>query len=76
MIRINPLLDDERVAREFVRYIVFHEMLHAALPEEYRNGRRVDHGPVFRQMESRYPHIDSMRSMAKELLSVLLQRSR
>lgn len=71
-IRINPLLDDIRVPREFVAYIVYHEMLHAAVPAELIAGRRRDHGPVFRKFEKQYPDIERMRKMSKELLSVLL----
>jgi len=71
-VRINPLLDDNRVARDFVAYIVFHEMLHAAVPGEHVSGRRMDHGPSFRKLERNYPDIARMRQMAKELLNVLL----
>ncbi len=71
-VRIHPLLDDVRVPRAFVAYIVFHEMLHAAVPGEQRADRRVDHGPVFRQLEGRYPDIARMREMARDLLPVLL----
>jgi len=71
-VRINPLLDDARVPREFIAYIVFHEMLHAAVPGEHVAGRRMDHGPSYRKLEGRYPEIGRMRQMAKDLLRVLL----
>lgn len=71
-VRINPLLDDARVPRDFVAYIVFHEMLHAVVPGEHVTGRRMDHGPSFRKLEGSYPDIARMRRMAKDLLPVLL----
>lgn len=56
LIRIHPLLDQEFVPQYIVRYIVFHEMLHAMLGvEESPNGRRRLHPPRFRKMEQAYP---------------------
>ena len=56
LIRIHPLLDQDFVPEFFVRYIVFHEMLHAHLGiEESPNGRRKIHPPEFRQREAAYP---------------------
>lgn len=56
LIRIHPLLDQAFVPRFFVRYIVFHEMLHAHMGiEETPTGRRKIHPPAFRQREADYP---------------------
>jgi len=71
-IRIHPILDDPRVPAEFVKYIVFHEMLHAVVPEIRRNGRRYDHSPEFKALERSYPDIDRMHRLSRELLVVLL----
>lgn len=71
-IRIHPLLDDAQVPREFVRYIVFHEMLHAAVPQERVNNRRYDHSPRFRALERGFPNLPEMRRLAQALLNVLL----
>jgi predicted SprT family Zn-dependent metalloprotease len=64
IIRINPALDSLRVPRFFVEYIVFHEMLHALLGVEERNGRRTIHSQDFRALERRFPHYE--RAMAWE----------
>lgn len=62
LIRIHPLLDQAFVPRYFVRYIVFHEMLHDFLGiEETPSGRRIAHSAEFRLMERSYP--DYMRSI-------------
>jgi hypothetical protein len=71
-IRIHPLLDDIRVPSEFVRYIIFHEMLHTIVPEERVNGRRYDHPPQFRALERAFPNIKEIHRLAKELLDVLV----
>jgi predicted metal-dependent hydrolase len=56
LIRIHPLLDQAFVPRFFVRYIVFHEMLHADLGiEETASGRRRIHPPQFKLLEETYP---------------------
>ncbi len=73
LIRVHPLLDDERVPQEFVRYIVFHEMLHAIVPPVIRNGRRFDHGPEFRRIEATYPGFSRMKTLSRELLDVLIR---
>lgn len=55
LIRIHPLLDQEFVPEYFVKYIVFHEMLHADLGiEETPSGRRRVHTPEFNRRERAY----------------------
>ncbi|GMW03185.1 MAG: hypothetical protein AMXMBFR84_43200 [Candidatus Hydrogenedentota bacterium] len=56
LIRIHPYLDQEFVPEFYVRYIVFHEMLHAYLGiEEGPTGRRRIHTREFNQAERAYP---------------------
>lgn len=68
-IRINPMLDDERIEREFVEYIVFHEMLHAALPSVKGRGRDVHHHRAYRMLERRFPGHERMQKLASELVA-------
>ena len=59
LIRIHPYLDQAFVPEFFVRYIVFHEMLHAHMGiEETPNGRRRIHPPAFRRREEEYGDYD------------------
>lgn len=51
---ISPVLDRRNVPRFFVRFIVYHEMLHSIMSEERRNGRRRLHSPAFREKERLY----------------------
>jgi len=65
LVRLHPVLDQPAVPRWFVRYVLFHEVLHAALPPRPGAGPRwVHHGPEFRRRESRYP--DFARAVAWE----------
>lgn len=53
-IRINPVLDRRSVPHYFIRFVVYHEMLHTAVKEERKNGRRAMHTPEFRRREKLY----------------------
>jgi len=66
-IRINPKLDNAHVPREFVVYIVFHEMLHAAVPPVIRHGRLMHHNAQFKVLERKFPNKREMERIAKKL---------
>jgi hypothetical protein len=54
-IRIHPLLDRQFVPHWYVEYVIFHEMLHAVVPDRYdRAGRRIVHHEGFLEKERRY----------------------
>ncbi len=56
LIRIHPLLDQASVPRFFIRYIVFHEMLHAVIGiSRGPSGRRQIHTNAFKARERAYP---------------------
>ena len=55
IIRVNPSLDRPFVPRFFVEFVVYHEMLHAALGyRETSNGRRSLHSARFREEERQF----------------------
>lgn len=55
IIRVNPSLDRIFVPRFFVEFVVYHEMLHAALGyRETSNGRRALHSARFREEERQF----------------------
>lgn len=57
MIRIHPLLDRQFVPQWYVEYVVFHEMLHAFVPDRYDSaGRRIVHHEGFMAKERRFRH--------------------
>ena len=59
LVRIHPCLDRRDVPRHVVESVVYHEMLHAALPAQTRHGRRCLHTPEFRRRERLYRHHDA-----------------
>ncbi|HVS19217.1 MAG TPA: hypothetical protein VMT18_11500, partial [Planctomycetota bacterium] len=76
VVRIHRVLDAALVPDWFVRYVLFHELLHAALEEPDVAGRRVLHGPRFRERESRYPDFDRARSWEARHIAALIRSAR
>ena len=55
VIRINPLLDQAFVPQWFLRYVLYHEMLHSVVPDELlANGRRRVHTEEFNRRERKF----------------------
>jgi len=51
VIRINPVLDKNTVPAYYIEFIVYHEMLHAAMGVLRKNGRRAVHTRDFKERE-------------------------
>ena len=57
VIRIHPLLDRQFVPQWYLEYVVFHEMLHAFVPDRQDSaGRRIVHHAGFVEKERRFRH--------------------
>ena len=57
IIRIHPLLDRQFVPAWYLEYVVFHEMLHAFVPDRHDSaGRRIVHHEGFLEKERRFRH--------------------
>lgn len=67
-IRINPLLDRKGVPRFFLEFIIYHEMLHAALGTVFTNGRQAVHFREFRQRERQFAAYEQAVRWEKEHL--------
>jgi hypothetical protein len=72
IIRIHPTLDRPEVPEFYVAAVVFHEMLHQAVPARDVNGRRVVHGPEFRRRERAYPEHARAKDWEERNLELLL----
>jgi hypothetical protein len=72
IIRLHPTLDRPEVPEFYVATVVFHEMLHQAVPAREVNGRRVVHGPDFRARERAYPDYARSRAWEERNLGLLL----
>ena len=72
LIRIHPGLDDPRVPPEFLRYLVYHELCHAASPPRRdAEGRNSIHHPDFKALEARYPDLKHMERLSKEMFRLV-----
>ena len=74
VIRINPLLDQPFVPLSFLKYILYHEMLHSVVPDEkLSNGRRRVHTEQFNRREQRFPGYRKARRWEEENLAKFLR---
>lgn len=73
-VRIHPVLDHETVPRVVVASVVHHELLHAELEPEVRNGRRRLHPPEFRRREREFEGHDEARRWIDDHMGELVRR--
>jgi hypothetical protein len=50
-IRIHVCLDRKNVPKYFLKFVLYHEMLHSDMQEEKKNGRRLIHSAEFKRRE-------------------------
>ena len=68
---LNRKLDHPHVESEFIKYIIFHEILHHTIPSQRVNGRWIHHSPEFKRAEKKYPNFNHMQKRSAELLRSL-----
>jgi hypothetical protein len=74
VIRINPQLDQAFVPTWFLRYILYHEMLHSVVPDEpLASGRRRVHTDEFNRRERLYRSYNRARRWEAENLARFLR---
>ena len=74
MIRIHPLLDREMVPQWFLEYVMYHEMLHAMVPDRIDNsGRRVIHHEEFYERERQFHWFRRAKTWEQENLARFLR---
>ena len=74
VIRINPALDQPFVPLWFLRYVLYHEMLHSVVPDEpVAGGRRIVHTEQFNRREREFPNYRRARRWEEENLSRFLR---
>jgi hypothetical protein len=66
VIVISRSLDAEWVPPVLFRYILFHEMLHARLGDQYRNGKRYTHHAEFKSAERKFIHYREAQTLMKQ----------
>ena len=65
IIRINPMLDSKRVPGYYLKFIIYHEMLHADLGVDATNGRNFYHTREFRRREKLFENYERVLAMEK-----------
>lgn len=74
VIRINPSLDQPFVPLWFLEYVLYHEMLHSVVPDEFGpNGRRKVHTERFYEREKQFPAYRRARRWEEENLGRFLR---
>ena len=74
LIRINPALDQPFVPLWFLRYVLYHEMLHSVVPDQMLSGnRRRVHTEEFNRREREFPDYRRARRWEEENLSRFLR---
>ena len=74
IIRIHPLLDRMVVPTWFVEYVIYHEMCHAVVPDEYDSaGRRRVHHAKFYDCERRFHWFRRAKAWEEENLARFLR---
>lgn len=74
LIKIDQILDCERVPRYYVEYVVFHEMLHALLGDKIDDkGRRCVHHAEFKKKEKTFLEYPAAKAWEKSVKKQLLQ---
>lgn len=76
MIRIHPVLDHPDVPDWFVAFVLFHEMLHIAIPPEEGGKRRRVHTPRFRAAERQHPDYGRATAWEQQNIRALIARIR
>ncbi|MEW5736614.1 MAG: hypothetical protein AB1921_17350 [Thermodesulfobacteriota bacterium] len=71
-IRIHPLLQSPRIPEFFLAFIIYHEVLHAELAPQVKNGRKIVHHTVFRKRERAFRHYEQARTFEKKFVSEVL----
>ena len=76
LIRVHRVLDDPEVPLYVVESVVYHEMLHADMPPEVQNGRRLFHTPEFRRRERLFRNLWRAERWIAENLRTLIRARR
>jgi len=76
LITISGVYDSPHVPEFAIYGLVYHEMLHVAIPPRVVNGRRVVHGRDFKEAERKFPFYDQWIAWEKENMGRLILNAR
>ena len=73
LIRIHPALDQDWVPKEYLHYLIYHELCHAvAKPKYSRRGNQIHHAE-FHDLEAQYPNIKEMRTLGRDIFQRIIK---
>jgi hypothetical protein len=75
LIRIHPVLDKIWVPRYFLKYIIFHELLHHVIPAVQSGGRSLLHPPEFHRRERDFRYFERATAWERKHIDRLLRAS-
>jgi hypothetical protein len=73
---ISKSLDNKKVPKFVVEFVVFHEMLHIFHPTTHRNGRRYNHTAQFRADEKKFAYFEEAESWIEQNARNLKRRAK
>lgn len=73
---VSQSLDDRKVPKFVVEYVVFHEMLHIFHPTVHQNGRRYNHTPAFRRNERKFRYFEEAESWIERNVKNLKRKAK
>jgi hypothetical protein len=73
-ISISKSLDDRKIPRYVVEYVVYHEMLHIKHPTVHHNGRRYNHTPVFRRDEENFAYFEEAEKWIEQNIAAIKRK--
>jgi hypothetical protein len=77
VVRIHPALDQKAVPEWFVRYVLFHELLHAVYPPvRGSDGRWIRHGRSFQERERDYAGLERALAWERRNIDALIKSAR
>ncbi len=74
LITIAGVYNHPDVPQFAIEAVMYHEMLHIAVPPYLKNGRHVIHGPEFKRCERMFEHYQQWREWEKRSLRALARR--
>jgi hypothetical protein len=73
---VSRSLDDRKVPKFVVEFVVFHEMLHIFHPTIHQNGRRYNHTPAFKRNEKKFRYFEEAESWIERNVKHLKRKAK
>jgi len=76
LIRINKTLDHKDVTKQYMEYLIFHEILHDVYPSKVlKSGRYQMHGKEFKEHEKSFPNFTQMKKFERYFMKNIWRKN-